>query len=486
MASCSSSGSSPLAPAPDGSSSDGSSSGDAVSSNDTGAQESGGNPDSTVTGTTDAEAGAGMGPDEGPDVANDATVSDGAGDAPAQGPDGSTSCIKQIFGDHYLRTDGKLVYESSGHASVIVSGAPPAPLLGIVEVNQQGSDHACGLKNDGTVWCWALSTSGGNTYGDLGNGSIGGVNAGIGVATKVATNAAGNMYLGSVAHLSSGPNLFDGFNTVPTCAILTNKEVWCWGSSTAQTSMNDGLFWGTRGSVASVPYAIPMAAAAGAAPPVINADHVAVGTRHACLLLNGQVSCWGTNIAGNLGNGDVTEQFKAYPVPVVTGYGLPGMVDSIGCGADFSCALGGGSVWCWGQTAHKETANPSVMPVACGGQLCDPQPTPVQAAGLDGGSTLLPDAGVDQNPLTGVTSLIVGDTFACALDKLGTIWCWGNAATGGTSLLPLATPYTSATLPFTSVAQIAVSGFEATDALRYLTAPGVYVVGKQPVMPYCQ
>jgi hypothetical protein len=428
----------------------------------------------------------GMDAGSGPDAGIDATVSDGAGDAPAPTPDGSTSCIKQIFGDHYLRTDGKLIYESSGHVSTIVSGSPSAALLGIVEVDQQGNDHACGLKNDGTVWCWATSTNGGNTYGDLGNGAFGGANAGIGVASQVVTNAAdagAAVYLKNVAHLSSGPNLFDGYNTAPTCAILTDKTVWCWGSSTYQTTTSpDGLFWGTTGTFASVPYAIKMAGAAGP----MQADHVAVGTRHACLLLNGQVSCWGQNIAGNLADGDNNLLFKPYPVPVVTGYGLPGAVDSVASGSDFSCALGGGRVWCWGQTASGRIGNPSVTPVACGGNLCDPQPTPVQASGLDGGSTQVPDAGANQNPLTGVTSLVVGVTFACALDTSGAIWCWGNSVTGGVMPLALATPHTSATLPFTSVAQITASGLEVTDGLRYLTAPGAYVVGKQAVTPYCQ
>jgi hypothetical protein len=431
------------------------------------------------SGSVDAEAGSDAGMD-----ATGAVDAEGGAEASSEAvtdADASASCIERIFGDHYLRTDGKLIYQSApGLHTVITSGS--SPLLGISEVVQQGNDHACGLKSDQTVWCWALSTSGGNAYGDLGNGLIGGPNAGVGVASQVVTNSAdagSPANLTGVVHLSSGPSDSAPISTTsPTCAIKSDNTVWCWGCSTAQGASNDGLFWGTTGSVANVPYAIPMTGAAGPAPMLAN--RVAVGNRHACLLLNGNVSCWGQNIIGNLADGDPSLRFMAYPVPVVTGYALPPTVDAIGSGADYSCALGGGSVWCWGN--KTEVGNPSVAAVACGGNLCYPQPTPVQATALDGGSTQVPDAGPNQNPLLGVTSLVVAVSYACALDTSGSVWCWGNAASG--TVFPLATP--STLLPYTKVTQITASGFPAKNGLRYLTASGVYVVGPQAVTPYCQ
>jgi hypothetical protein len=158
-------------------------------------------------------------------------------------------------------------------------------------------------------------------------------------------------------------------------------------------------------------------------------------------------------------------------------------VDAIGSGSDYSCALAGGKVWCWGQTANGQISNPAVAPVACGGNLCDPQPTPVQATGLDGGSTLVPDGGANQNPLTSITSLMVGRIFVCALDASGGIWCWGNSGTA--SIIGVATPFTSATVPFTGVRQITLSGNWVSNGLRYVT-PSDYVVSNQAVTPYCQ
>jgi hypothetical protein len=456
---------SPLAPTPEAALADGPGQPEALF-DDTGVSDGAGSADGAGDGAVGAEAGTEASSEAGTDA------------------DASASCIAQIFGDHYLRTDGKLIYQSApGLHTLIMSGA--SPLLGISEVVQLGNDHACGLVS-GAVWCWALTTTGGNAYGDLGNGLIGGTNAGIGVASRVVTNAAdagAPTYLTGVIHLSSGPNDSAPISaTSPTCAIKSDNTVWCWGCSTAQGASNDGLFWGTTGSVASVPYAIQMAGAAGdgGPPGPMLADHVAVGNRHACLLLNGKVSCWGQNIVGNLADGDSSLLFKAYPVPVVTGYGLPATVDAIGSGADYSCALGGGSVWCWGN--NTEVGNPSVAAVACGGNLCYPQPTPVQATALDGGSTQVPDAGPNQNPLVGGTSLVVGVNFACALDTTGNVWCWGNAASG--TVFPLAKP--STLLPYTDATQITASGFPARDGLRYITASGAYVVGRQAVTPYCQ
>jgi hypothetical protein len=108
----------------------------------------------------------------------------------------------------------------------------------------------------------------------------------------------------------------------------------------------------------------------------------------------------------------------------------------------------------------------------------------VQAAAPDGGTTQVADGGSDQNPLVGVTSLVVGVTFVCALDGSGTIWCWGNEQGGAVAVLPLATPFTSATLPYTGVTQITLSGLNASLGLLYLT-PTAYVQGRNLATPYC-
>jgi alpha-tubulin suppressor-like RCC1 family protein len=435
----------------------------------------------------DAALGADAAPEAAVDAGSDATVVDAALDGASEASDAgdaSSFCIAQIFGDHYLRPDGELVYGPGSSHTIVVDAMTSAPLLGMGEIDQQ-SDHACGVRSDGTVWCWALTSSAGfgNTNGDLGNGTVGGTNLGVGVATQVVTtpaDAGAPAYLTGVAHLSTAS---DTQYTRPTCAIRSDKTVWCWGDTSSEGGY---LFQGTTGSNASVPYAIPIAASAGdgGPPPALTADQVSVGLRHACVLLAGKVSCWGQNVAGNLANGDPSLAYKPYPLPVIAGYGLPATVDAIGSGSDFSCALAGGSVWCWGTASANQIGNPSAPTSFCNLNYCQPQPTPVQASAPDGGTSQVPDAGVDQNPLVDIGSIVVGYQFACALDASGLIWCWG-ANVGGSQYLPMAQPHTSATVPYTNVTHIAAWGEGVSDGLRYTTASGVYVSAGQEQVPFC-
>jgi len=422
----------------------------------------------------DAAVDAGLVADATPDAAADSGSDSGSDGA----PEAAASCIVNVFGDHTLRADGTVIYEPGGpHTEIVdVNASPLTPML---EVVQQTGDHACGLRGDGTVWCWPLTGSGGNTSGDLGNGMVGGTGT-VGVATQVLV--ASGTPLTSVAHLSTAS---DTFYTFPTCAIRTDKTVWCWGFSTAEVQ-SDGLFQGSLGSNASSPFAIPIASGPspdGGAYPVLMADQVSVGLRHACVLLAGKVSCWGDNVSGNLADGDPTLAFQPYPVAVVPGMGLPATVDSIGCGFDFTCALASGSVWCWGTDGWKQMANPSVPDQVCNSNYCEQAPVPVQQSLPDGGTSQTPDAGGDQDPLTAITKIVVGYQFACALNGSGNLWCWGANVSGVTSV-PEAMPYTSAA-PAANIVQVTALG-EDWSALRYLTGAGVYVSGSSVVAPYCQ
>jgi alpha-tubulin suppressor-like RCC1 family protein len=216
----------------------------------------------------------------------------------------------------------------------------------------------------------------------------------------------------------------------------------------------------------------------------VHADQVSLGLRHACVLSGGKVSCWGQNVAGNLGIGNANLAFQPYPVDVQTGFGLPATVDAIGCGFDFTCALAGGGVWCWGADDGNEIGNPSVPRSICNSNYCLPTPTPVQMALPDGGSSQMDGGGPDQSQLTGITSMVVGYLFGCGLDASGTIMCWGEEV-GGVTFVPEAQEFTSASQPYTSIKMITAWG-EDWSALRYVTASGVYVSGNQSYVPYCQ
>jgi alpha-tubulin suppressor-like RCC1 family protein len=307
------------------------------------------------------------------------------------------------------------------------------------------------------------------------------------VATQVVSSVPDGgppVYLTGAIHISTAS---DTQYTFPTCAIRSDRTVWCWGASTAETGGPDGLFWGTTGSTQSLDVATPIAASAsdGGPPPTVLADQISVGFRHACILANGKVSCWGQNVAGNLGIGNASLTFQAYPAPVMAGLGLPATVDEIGSGFDFSCARAGGGVWCWGASGQPQVGNPGVPPSICNSNYCVPVPAPVQQSAKDGGLTVVPDGGTDQSPLVGAVSIHVGYLFACALDASGTAWCWG-ASGGAVAYESEATPYTSTQVPYSGINELTLYGEESSSGLRYLTASGQYVSGNQVVTPFCQ
>jgi hypothetical protein len=83
-----------------------------------------------------------------------------------------------------------------------------------------------------------------------------------------------------------------------------------------------------------------------------------------------------------------------------------------------------------------------------------------------------------------MASLVVGYEFGCGIDPAGTMWCWGADNAGLTSLA-VATPYTSASVPYSNVTALTVIGTAINGSLRYTTASGAYVSGVHQYTPYC-
>ena len=129
--------------------------------------------------------------------------------------------------------------------------------------------------------------------------------------------------------------------------------------------------------------------------PAANPVQVAAQGSHTCALLdNGQVSCWGSNDSGQLGNGTTTPSQR--PVGVL---GLAGAIQVQG-GTAHSCALvTGGTVQCWGVNWH--------------GQLGD-------------GTTVSRNTPVAVSGLSDVTQIAIGGEHSCALIVGGQVKCWGN------------------------------------------------------------
>ena len=330
---------------------------------------------------------------------------------------GSTcSCIAEIHGDLYRRTDGTVVHGPS--SMVIQNQVADAPLTGVTQI-YDGMFHGCARRTDGTVWCWGKSTNG-NGSGQLGNGSIGGTTEAWS-ATQVMVDA--TTPLEDVERLNDGEA--GCYLAATTCGVQTDGSVWCWGAG--NNGGGGSIF--TSDDQTSKPFATRIMESG--ATPFTGVEQVTLGRRHACALKSGQVWCWGANVAGPLGQND--QDSRQFPTLVT----FPGLtqptVEQVGAGSDVTCALADGQVYCWGATGSGQVGlgEPSANSDGCI-NFCRLSPARV----IDTSDSDLDDA-IDLN---------VVYLGACARRADRSLWCWGggvgNVATaltlGGNTLINIA------------------------------------------------
>jgi RHS repeat-associated protein len=172
--------------------------------------------------------------------------------------------------------------------------------------------------------------------------------------------------------------------TYHVCAVLADHTVRCWGDD-LHGQLGDGPVRAPTGSTVQV-------------SALTDAVQVGLGDAHSCALRsNGQVSCWGYNGRGEMGNGGTANE----PSPVVVS-GIENAI-GIGIGRWHGCAvLAGGGVKCWGY-------NPD-------GQL--------------GTSAGPPSGAVDVPSLADVVQVVGNHGSTCARRSGGSVSCWGSDAYG--------------------------------------------------------
>ncbi len=164
-----------------------------------------------------------------------------------------------------------------------------------------------------------------------------------------------------------------------TCARLRDGTVWCWGSNSA----------GELGDGTMTPRSEPTRVLG-----LTDAAEIDVGSGFSCARhLGGTVSCWGVNGSGQLGDGSLTNRSSPVAVP-----GLTGVVE-LALGSGFACArLADRSVRCWGNNFVGQL---------CNGLTAAPVPSPGLAL------------------VTNAEQLTAGNEFACARKTAGDVECWG-------------------------------------------------------------
>ncbi|MBL8774374.1 MAG: hypothetical protein JNK12_00525 [Acidimicrobiales bacterium] len=246
-----------------------------------------------------------------------------------------------------------------------------------------GLFHACTLMDGGTVSCW-----GANNRGQSGDGTT---TQRVRPGEVLAPNGPG--VLEDVVQVSAGHQ--------HTCAVLTSTQVRCWGRNGA----------GELGDGTQADRSRPVTVSNGdGTGPLTGVRSVHAGGEKTCaLLIDGSLSCWGTNGDGLLGTGS-TSDVVVRPEPVLdeTGAGVLDDVVAVTVSRNSACAvLTDGQARCWGGS---------------GGLLGDGTETPRARP------TLVVDP-LAQPAITGVSQIDANEYLACASGS-GQLRCWGHGALG--------------------------------------------------------
>ena len=299
-------------------------------------------------------------------------------------------------------------------ALVVVAGCDvvfglerPKPAPGAWERVTAGRHHTCGLKVDGTLWCW-----GDNGYGQTGGGQMVPfleVPTQIGEATWI-----------DVASQDDH-----------TCGIQTDGTLWCWG-------LNGQAQCGTHYEQNEGRLFVPTLVDAG------SWSAVATGFEHSCAIrTDGSLWCWGEGVYGQLGDG--SDLRRSMPTRAAGEAWT-----TISLGFDHTCGLQGDKLWCFGSNFQGQLADPTVgdrmLPnlvegtwdeVAAGdGFTCARRDGQVMCWGVNDEGQL--GNGTTRNSKIGSalgggasnwSAIAAGRTHACGL-RDGSLWCWGSSAHG--------------------------------------------------------
>lgn len=229
-------------------------------------------------------------------------------------------------------------------------------------------DYSCGIKQDGSLWCW-----GGNGNGQIGNNSTVIQNTPLHIQTSQTWK-----------HVATG--------RFHTCAVRSDDTLWCWGSNLAgRTGLNT-----TTGNTL-----VPTQISGGGSWKMTSLGH-----DHSCgIKTDNTLWCWGTNQFGRTGL-NTTSGNTLVPTQVSGG----GSWKSVSLGYQVTCAIkSDDTLNCWGNNANGATA----MNTTTGNTIV---PT-----GVNGGGSWK----------TISVSLSNGSNHSgCAIKSDDTVWCWGSNSYG--------------------------------------------------------
>jgi alpha-tubulin suppressor-like RCC1 family protein len=285
-----------------------------------------------------------------------------------------------------------------------------------------GSSHSCGVKSNGTLFCWGAGTG-----GMLGNNDV------------VESQIAAQEYTAATDWKQVTAGMWH------TCAVKTTGTLFCWGTGTS----------GQLGHNAPSNSSVPVQEFSEA----IDWVQVTAADTHTCAIkANGSLFCWGAGSNGRLGNGG-TAQYN-YPVEVSANATDWAQVDA---GGGTTCAVKtNGSLLCWGMGGNGRLGNngmnDSLVPVteatfatnwakvSLGGAGACATTTDGKlfcwGAGTEGrlGNNGTADSLVPVQEYTAASDwgfVATGNAATCASKANGSLHCWGSGTNGlrGTNAL---------------------------------------------------
>lgn len=305
-----------------------------------------------------------------------------------------------------LRATGEILCWGDGRQGQLGSAIPSqrnspvavvAASSGVAAI-ASGDHHACALLEDASLQCW-----GGNTSGELGNGS-----------RRSSPSPTNTLAVGvGIAVVATGGS--------HTCAAAADGRVFCWGLNV----------FGEIGGGSSDTQPSPLVI--GGLRDVVS---VTGGDIHSCALTrSGAVKCWGDNGVGQLGAGTQGDSHLAPSTVPSLGSG----VVSIAAGSYHTCAVtADGGVKCWGQNAlgalGDGTPTNRLVPTSTaslGGEAIAVSASDMHSCALlrDGrvscwGAEKLAPELVDG--IVDASAIAVGAGHACAITRSGNLECWGR------------------------------------------------------------
>ena len=331
------------------------------------------------------------------------------------------------------------------------------------DVVSAGSGFTCGLRRDGTAFCW-----GSNDDGELGTGTRGSslapvavstalkfasVSAGWGFACGLTTVGAaycwgnadteggpvpGNAIQRRVPSAVPGSLTFASLSAAFThvCGVTTAGAVYCWGENAGRLG---------NGAMEDSPRPVRATSQA-------TFKSVSAGLTHTCALAtDGRAFCWGDNRTGALGTGDTT--FHSRPAAVQGTLRFT----KISAGNLYTCGVAtDDTAYCWGRNEYGELGNgttsesrtpravagghkfKSIHTHHAGGRSRTCGLTTAGAAYCWGSESeslgqFSTDDDTKPGPVVGdltFASMSLGFSHACGVTTDGRIYCWGDGRYG--------------------------------------------------------